>query len=88
MAAVIAVYIAYHLMESYVIAPRVYGGQLRLSNLAVLLAFVVGAELAGAVGAVLALPAAAMYPVIEEIWLGKYLGRDAVEAHKRLEKEG
>jgi putative heme transporter len=83
-----AVYLGYHLAENYVIGPLVYGGQLRLSNLAVLLAFAVGAELGGVVGALLALPVAAMYPVVEEIWLGKYLGRDAVETHKRLEQEG
>jgi predicted PurR-regulated permease PerM len=82
------VYLGYHLAENYVIGPRVYGGQLRLSNLAVLLAFAVGAELAGVVGALLALPVAAMYPVVEEIWLGKYLGRHAVETHRRLEREG
>jgi predicted PurR-regulated permease PerM len=85
--AVAAVYIGYHLAENYFIGPRVYGGQLRLSNLAVLLAFAVGAELGGVVGALLALPVAAMYPVVEEIWLGKYLGRDAVETHKRLDRE-
>jgi predicted PurR-regulated permease PerM len=86
--ATVAVYLAYHLAENYFIGPRVYGDQLRLSNLAVLLAFAVGAELGGVVGALLALPVAAMYPVVEEIWLGKYLGRDAVETHKRLEREG
>jgi putative heme transporter len=85
--AVTAVYICYHLAENYFIGPRVYGGQLRLSNLAVLVAFAVGAELGGIVGALLALPVAAMYPVVEEIWLGKYLGRDAVETHKRLDRE-
>ena len=79
-----AVYLGYHLAENYAIGPLVYGGQLRLSNLAVLLAFAVGAELGGVVGALLALPVAAMYPVVEDIWLGKYLGRDAVGAHKRL----
>lgn len=81
------VYLGYHLAENYVIGPRVYGGQLRLSNLAVLLAFAVGAELAGVVGALLALPVAAMYPVVEDIWLGKYLGRHAVETHRRIEQE-
>jgi predicted PurR-regulated permease PerM len=85
--AVAAVYIGYHMAENYVIGPKVYGGQLRLSNLAVLLAFAVGAELAGVVGALLALPIAAMYPVIEDVWLRDYLGRDAVEAHRRIEHE-
>jgi predicted PurR-regulated permease PerM len=86
--AIFVVYLSYHLAENYAIGPRVYGGQLRLSNLAVLLAFAVGAELGGIVGALLALPVAAMYPVVEDIWLAKYLGRHAVETHKRLEREG
>lgn len=81
------VYLGYHLVENYFIGPLVYGGQLRLSNLAVLLAFAVGAELGGVVGALLALPVAAMYPVVEDIWLGQYLGRHAVETHRRLEQE-
>jgi predicted PurR-regulated permease PerM len=82
---VAAAYIAYHMAENYFIGPKVYGGQLRLSNLAVLLAFAVGAELFGIIGALLALPVAAMYPCVEDVWLRDYLGRDAVEAHRRIE---
>jgi predicted PurR-regulated permease PerM len=79
------VYIGYHMAENYYIGPRVYGGKLRLSNLAVLLAFAVGAELFGIIGALLALPVAAMYPCVEDVWLREYLGRDAVETHRRIE---
>ena len=74
------------MVENYLIGPKVYGGQLRLSNLAVLLAFAVGAELFGILGALLALPVAAMYPCVEDVWLRDYLGRDAVETHRRIEK--
>jgi predicted PurR-regulated permease PerM len=83
-----ALYISYHAVENYFIAPRVYGDRLRLSNLAVLLAFAVGAELFGVIGALLALPIAAMYPCVEDIWLRDYLGRDAVERHRRIERKG
>jgi predicted PurR-regulated permease PerM len=83
--AVAAVYASYHLAENYYIGPKVYGGRLRLSNLAVIIAFAVGAEIGGVVGALLALPVAALYPVIERVWLGDYLGRDAVETHRRME---
>jgi predicted PurR-regulated permease PerM len=82
-----AVYAGYHLAENYLIGPKVYGGQLRLSNLAVLLAFAVGAELFGLIGALLALPVAAMYPCVEDIWLRDYLGRDAVETHRQIERD-
>jgi predicted PurR-regulated permease PerM len=84
---VAGVYVAYHLAENYWIGPRVYGGQLRLSNLAVLLSFAVGAELFGIIGALLALPVAAMYPCIEDIWLREYLGEDAVDTHRRIERQ-
>ena len=83
---VAVVFVGYHLAENYLIAPRVYGGQLRLSNLAVLVAFAAGAELFGVIGALLALPIAAMYPCVEDIWLKDYLGRDAVETHRRIER--
>lgn len=85
---VAALYVGYHALENYWIGPKVYGGRLRLSNLAVILAFAVGAEIGGIVGALLALPVAAMYPVIESVWLKEYLGRDAVETHRRIERRG
>jgi len=85
---VACLYGAYHLIENYYIGPRVYGDRLRLSNLAVILAFAVGAEIGGIVGALLALPFAALYPVVERVWLKDYLSRDAVETHKRLERHG
>jgi len=86
--AVACVYAGYHLLENYYVGPRVYGGQLRLSNLAVIIAFAIGAEVGGVVGALLALPLAALYPVIERVWLRDRLGRDAVAVHQRLERTG
>jgi predicted PurR-regulated permease PerM len=83
--AVAIVYASYHLAENYYIGPKVYGGRLRLSNLAVIIAFAVGAEVGGIVGALLALPVAALYPVIENVWLRDYLARDAIATHRRLE---
>jgi predicted PurR-regulated permease PerM len=80
-------YVGYHLAENYYIAPKIYGDELRLSNLAVVLAFAAGAAIAGVVGAILALPIAALYPVIESVWLREYLGREAVETHRRIERQ-
>lgn len=82
---VLVVYLAYHLTESYVIIPRVYGHEMRLSTLAVLLAVTVGGALQGAVGAVLILPFVAAYPVVEKIWLAQRLQRDTVARHRALE---
>ena len=86
-AIVFAVYMAYHLVESYWIIPRVYGGQMRLSTLTVLLAITIGGTLQGAVGAVLILPFAAAYPIVERIWLRDRLPEDTVERHEKLEKD-
>jgi predicted PurR-regulated permease PerM len=83
--AVALVYVGEHIVENYYVGPRVYGERLRLSNLAVIIALAVGAEIGGVIGAVLALPFAALYPVIERVWLGEYLGRATTEAHRRLE---
>jgi predicted PurR-regulated permease PerM len=84
--AVIGVYAGYHLLENYYVGPKVYGDRLRMSNLAVIVAFAVGAEIGGVGGALLALPIAALYPVIERVWLKDYLNRDAVETHRRLQR--
>ena len=81
---VLAVYIAYHLTESYWIIPRVYGHEMRLSTLTVLLAVTAGGVLQGAVGAVLILPFVAAYPVIERIWLAHRLQRDTLARHRRI----
>lgn len=79
-------YILYHVMEAYVIAPRVYGHRLELSHLAVILAFAVGAELAGVIGAIIALPLAAVYPTVERIWLRDELPSDTVAKHRAIGK--
>jgi predicted PurR-regulated permease PerM len=79
---VVALYVGYHFVENYVIAPKVYGGKLEMSNLAVLLAFAIGAELGGVIGALLALPIAATYPTIERIWLREDV--ETVKEHERL----
>lgn len=82
---VLAVYLAYHFIESYFIIPRVFGREMRLSHLTVLLAVTIAGILQGAVGAVLILPFVAAYPVVEEIWLDRQLG-DTVEKHEQIEQ--
>ncbi len=84
---VLGLYGVYHFVENYYIAPKVYGSELRLSSLAVLLAFAIGAAIGGIVGALLALPIAAMYPVVEEIWLRDYLAPQAAREHRSIESD-
>lgn len=85
---VAALYVVYHFIENYLIAPRVYGGRLRLSNIAILLAFAVGAEVGGVIGAILALPLAAIYPTVERFWLREQFGSDVVEEHAAVASDG
>jgi predicted PurR-regulated permease PerM len=83
---VAALYLLYHIVESYFIVPRVYGHRLRLSTLAVILALLAGSTLQGLIGAVLVLPLVAAYPIIERIWLASYLGSEVVKDHRALSK--
>jgi predicted PurR-regulated permease PerM len=83
---VVAAYLLYHLIENYLIAPYVYGNQMRLSTLIVILAIVVGGTLQGVIGALLALPVAAAYPIIERIWLREQLPPDTVARHEELQE--
>lgn len=79
---VIAFYLLYNLVENYYIQPKVYGSELRLSDLAVIASFLVGAELGGVLGALIALPVAAIYPIVERIW--RVPREDVADAHERL----
>jgi predicted PurR-regulated permease PerM len=83
---VAAAYVGYHTAENYLISPWAYGDRLKLSNVAVVLAFVVGAEVAGVIGALIALPVAAIYPAVERIWLRDALPEDTVREHKAIEQ--
>jgi predicted PurR-regulated permease PerM len=76
---------AFNAVETYYISPKVYGNQLRLSSLAVILAFAIGAELGGVIGALVALPIAAMYPTIETIWLADRFAPEVTADHRRIE---
>jgi predicted PurR-regulated permease PerM len=80
-------YLLYHFVESYFIIPRVYGKQMRLSTLTVLLAIMVGGTLQGIAGAILILPFVAAYPIVERLWLRDKLPEDTVEKHEELAEE-
>ena len=84
---VAALYVTYHMVENYLISPWAYGDRLKLSNVAVILAFAVGGELAGVIGALIALPIAAAYPAVERIWLRGKLPADTVAEHQNLNSE-
>ena len=61
---VLTALVLYHQLESYWIVPRIYGRALALSPLTVLLSILIGATLLGMIGAFIALPFAAMVPIL------------------------
>ena len=80
-----ALYLAYHLIETYFIVPKVYGNRLRLSTLTVLVSCLSTGLVASVVGVILVLPIVASYPILERIWLQPYLERGTAQKHARLD---
>lgn len=70
----------YFQVEGHVLIPRIYGQTLRLSSLAVLVTLLIGGQLLGIVGALLALPiAASLRVLIEQLRIdlpGEHPGED------------
>ncbi len=82
---VAAAYIFYNTVETYLLSPWAYGNRLNLSNLAIIIAFAVGAQVAGVIGALIALPVAALYPTIERLWLRHTVGEATIVEHEALQ---
>jgi predicted PurR-regulated permease PerM len=67
---VIAFFLVYQQVENHVLQPLVYGRTVRLSPLAVLCAVLIGAKLAGILGALLAIPiAGSLLAIVREVLL-------------------
>ena len=66
---VLIFFILYQQLENHVLQPVVYGRTVQLSPLAVLIAVLIGAELAGVVGALAAIPVAGTIQVVLRDWL-------------------
>lgn len=62
--AVIIFFVLYQQFENHVLQPAVYGKTIRLNPFLVLLAVLVGVELAGFLGALLALPVAGIIQIV------------------------
>lgn len=79
-----AAIVAYQQVEGHVLIPRIYGQTLRLSPLAVLVALLIGGQLLGIVGALLALPLAAGLRVVVEQLRIALPGEQPGEATQRV----
>ena len=66
---VLIFFLVYQQLENHVLQPVVYGRTVKLSPLAVLIAVLIGAELAGVIGALAAIPVAGSLQVILLDWL-------------------
>ncbi len=65
---VLAGYVIYQQFENYVLVPRVFRNVLRVSSISILLGILVGGQLLGVLGTLLALPITAAFPVLERVW--------------------
>jgi predicted PurR-regulated permease PerM len=71
---VVVFFVIYQQVENHVIQPVVYGRTVKLSPLAVLIAVLIGAELAGVLGALAAIPVAGTLQVLFLDWLRQRRG--------------
>jgi len=77
---VIVVWAIMQNVEAYILVPRVMGGSLNLHPLAVILAILAGASLAGVLGIVLAAPVVASLRIFGQYIYGKLMDRDPFPA--------
>lgn len=77
---VVAFFIVYQQVENHLLQPVVYGRTVKLSPLAVLIAVLIGAELAGVLGALAAIPVAGAIQVVLVDWLRHRRGDPVTEA--------
>jgi predicted PurR-regulated permease PerM len=81
---VVAFFVAYQQLENHVLQPLVYGRTVELSPLAVLVAVLIGAELAGILGALVAIPVAGSLLAVGREVL-QYRRESAIEAPPGVE---
>jgi predicted PurR-regulated permease PerM len=68
-AAIVVFFIVYQQLENHVLQPLVYSRTVQLSPLAILIAVLVGAELAGILGALAAIPVAGTIQILIVEWM-------------------
>jgi predicted PurR-regulated permease PerM len=72
---VVAFFVVYQQVENHLLQPVIYGRTVQLSPLAVLISILIGAELAGILGALAAIPIAGSIQVVLVDWLRERRGR-------------
>ena len=65
---VLVFFIVYQQLENHLLQPLIYGRTVRLSPLAILLAVLIGAEVAGVIGAIAAIPVGGTIQILLDHW--------------------
>jgi predicted PurR-regulated permease PerM len=73
-------FVLYQQVENHILQPVVYGRTVQLSPLAVLISVLIGAQLAGVLGALAAIPVAGSLQVIWVDWLRQRRGEEPAGA--------
>ena len=73
-------FVVYQQLENHVLQPVVYGRTVQLSPLVVLISVLIGAEIAGVIGALAAIPVAGTIQVILVDWLEHRRARGSPDA--------
>jgi predicted PurR-regulated permease PerM len=66
---VLIIFVVYQQLENHLLYPLVYSRTVELSPLAILVAVLIGASLAGIIGALAAIPVAGTIQVLLQEWL-------------------
>jgi len=77
---VIVFFVVYQQIENHILQPVVYGRTVQLSPLVVLISVLIGAELAGVLGALAAIPVAGSLQVVFVDWLRHRRGEEPAGA--------
>ncbi len=84
MGGVLIFYVIYLQIENAILIPRIMRSRVNLMGLSVLIALLIGSELAGIVGALVAIPTAALIAVIMDEY---FVQKDAAEARAAAEAD-
>lgn len=77
---IIVAFQVYQLVENNFLSPRILGGRLNIPPVLTLTAIIMGGQILGIIGIILAIPLAGMLPVLDRIWFTKEEPRPGAEA--------
>jgi predicted PurR-regulated permease PerM len=80
---VLAFFVVYQQLENHLLQPIVYGRTVKLSPLVILVSVLIGAEVAGVIGALGAIPVAGTIHIVLVDWLRHRRGGDPAEDDER-----